>query len=402
MKLPRTVAKNARKVFYFIHLWTGLVLGLWFVAIGLTGSVLAWRSEWTTWETRSRVGAPNPGPNDVIIPVSRAIAAFKAGNPDLKPERSVIYVPADKLEFRQYRINARGKINGKDAPLIFLVNPVTGQAYPLVSRETMWVPWMETFHSDLLAEARGSVAKGFFSLFALFLLLSGAWLWWPSSLAQFKRRITFKRGVSLHRVLYDFHNALGVYLYGLLFLLTLTAVLLVWDGQTKKSIATSIDRKMDTSAATRKAHSNGRSLSGGTMPVVAPSGTPLGVDELVAKAKAAVPNKTLVTIKLPLKPNQPFQASFDPIGFNSGVEFFNPYSGDKIEATEPTHSPGSNLMKTVGNLHYGWFGGVWSQFFYGLSGLLPLGLYITGVWMWINKKRGQLRLKAKRAADKLP
>jgi uncharacterized iron-regulated membrane protein len=397
MRLPRTFSQRARKTFLILHLWTGLGLGLWLILMGLTGSVLAWRSEFTSWEARARVGAPKPGPSDKIIPVSQAIAALKAAYPELKPERG-IYVPPG--EYAYYLLNARGEVNGKRASLIYLVNPVTGQVYPPVDRSTLWVQTFEHLHADLLAEARGAIANGFFSFFAVLLLFSGAWLWWPSNLKQLKQRLLLKRGVSLRRTLYDLHNAMGVYLFGLLMLLSLTAVALVYNSQTKDSIERGIDRVAGIQEKPKGRRGGSQTVSGGMMPDVSAKGQPLPLDTLVEKARAAVPNGTLVFVSQPRRPGQPFQTAFDPIMFNNGLVLFNPYTGERLQANGSTFTPGQMTMKVVGDLHYGWFGGVWSKFFYALSGLMPLGLSITGTWMWINKKRAQKKLQAKRAQSR--
>ncbi len=386
MRLPKQFSKKARNYFLIIHLWTGLALGLWFVMIGISGSVLAWRSEFTSWEARMRVGAPKPGPNDKIIPVSRAIEALKAVDPKLTPERG-FYVPPG--EYAYYLYNARGEFNGERTTMIYLVNPVTAHVYPPVPRSTLWVETIEHLHADLIAGARGAIANGIFSSFALFMLISGAWLWWPSNWKQFKNRILLKPGVSIRRTLYDLHNMMGVYLFGLLFLLTVTAVLLVWEGQTDNSIRRGIDRMAGIKEEPRggRRGSGSATVSGGMMPDIEVRGKELDRDVLVEKARAALPNSTLVFVSFPRRPGQPFQTAFDPIGFNNGLVLFDAYTGERLDATGRTFTPGALTMKAVGDLHYGWFGGVWSKFFYSLSGFIPLGLFITGTWMWINKKR---------------
>ena len=388
MKLPRKFSQSARKTFFVIHLWTGLILGLWLVMIGLTGSVLAWRSEFTGWEARQRVGATKPRAGEAIIPASRALAAFKAADPKLKPERG-FYLPPG--EYGYYLLNARGEINGKRTSLIYMVNPVTGQAYPPVDRSTLWVETFEHLHAELIAGARGNIANGVLSFFALFLLASGAWLWWPSNWKQLKNRLTIKRGTTLRRTLYDWHNVLGVYLFGLLFVLTLTGVLLVWNGQTEQSLTKFVDAR---TGARKAAVQGSETVSGGQMPDIVPRGKMLGVDELVARAKAAVPGATLLFISLPDSPEKPFQTAFDPIGFNNGLVLFDPYTGERLAANGSTFSTGEMTMKVAGDLHYGWFGGVWSKFFYSLSGLMPLGLFVTGLMMWWK------RLSAKKQAAK--
>ena len=43
LRTPRTVL--LRKVFFQIHLWIGLALGLWIVLLSVTGSALVFRRE---------------------------------------------------------------------------------------------------------------------------------------------------------------------------------------------------------------------------------------------------------------------------------------------------------------------------------------------------------------------
>lgn len=393
MKLPRKFSQSARKTCFVIHLWTGLILGLWLVMIGLTGSVLAWRSEFTGWEARMRVGAPKPRAGESIISPSRAIAAFKAANPKLTPERGFFLPPG---EYGYYLMNSFGQKNGESQTLIYLVNPVTGQTYPPVDRSTLWVETFEHLHAELIAGAKGNIANGVLSFVALFLLATGAWLWWPSNWKQFKQRISIKRGTTLRRTLYDWHNVLGIYLFGLLFLLTLTGVVLVWNGQTDKSLTKWVDAR--TSARKPKVQGS-ETVSGGQMPNIVPRGQMLGVDELVTRARAAVPGATLLFISLPSQADLPFQTAFDPIGFNNGLVLFDPYSGERLAANGDTFSTGEKTLKAVGDLHYGWFGGAWSKFFYSLSGLLPLGLYLTGLLMWWKRLQSQ-KQSAKRRAER--
>jgi uncharacterized iron-regulated membrane protein len=414
MRLPKQFSQKARKTFYFIHLWTGLILGLWLVLLGLTGSVLAWRSEFTGWEARQRVGARMPGPNDEIIPISKAIAALKAVDPKLTPERGMYLPPR---EYGYYLYNARGEFNGERTSMIYLVDPVSAKVYPPVPRSTMWVETFEHLHADLIQGVRGNIANGVFSFFTVFMLISGAWLWWPSNLKQLKQRILLRRGVSLKRTLYDLHNVMGVYLFGILFLVTITGVALVLNTHTDNSIRKIVDRAagVEETAPRRSGRGEGRAggregrrpnaprggqgsqtVSGGLMPDVEVRGKQLPIDELVKRAKAALPRNTLLFVSEPRRPGQPFQTSFDPISFNNGLVLFDPYTGEILDANGLTFTPGAMTMKVVGDLHYGWFGGNWSKFFYSLTGFMPLGLFITGVWMWINKKRGQAKNKAKR------
>lgn len=412
MRFSKKFAQKSRKVFYFIHLWTGLLLGLWLVMMGLTGSILAWKSELVEWETRQRVSAPVPASSGKTIPVSKAIAALKAFNPDLTPERNLI-LPASNTGY--YLHSARGEVNGERVTQIYLVHPVTAQVYAPVIGNTLWVEITEQLHHNLLLGVKGTVTNGFFTFFTLFMLISGAWLWWPSTLKQFQQRTLLKRGASIKRTLYDLHNILGVYLFGLLFLVTLTGVLICYNGQTDQSITKGINRLAGVPETPRpnRADANARRGQGSTPDIrqsnrrtavlaeeqaLASEGRrqPLPIDVMVEKARAALPNNSLVSIAAPRRPGQPFQASYEFVRITSGGVPFDPYTGERLNSGATAAfgrppSPGTATMGAIFHLHYGWFAGNWSKVLYCISGFLPLGLFVTGIWLWLGKKQRQAR-----------
>jgi uncharacterized iron-regulated membrane protein len=376
MRLPKKFAQKSRKVTYFIHLWTGLLLGFWLVLMGLTGSILSWKSELMEWETRQRVSAPVPDPTAKKIPVSRAIAALKGFDPELNPGRG-INVPVSDTGYYLYR--TRNQVNGKRVTHIYVVHPVTAKVYPPVVLSTLWIDVTEQFHHNLLIGVKGTVTNGFFTFFTLFMLISGAWLWWPSNLKQFKQRIVLKRGVSLKRTLYDLHNIMGVYMYGLLFLVTLTGVIICYNGQTEQSIRNAINRSYGIADEPRRgAGGEGRGAGGEGRGGRLQNGEggnlrePLPIDVLVEKAREAMPGYTLVSVKEPRRAGQPFQASYDYYSLTTASVPFDPYTGERLMTGGETAfgrapSPGATFMGAIFNLHYGWFGGNWSKVLYCLS-----------------------------------
>ncbi len=50
----------------------------------------------------------------------------------------------------------------------------------------------------------------------------------------------------------------------------------------------------------------------------------------------------------------------------------------------------SSLRAWTKVLHLGEFGGVFSKLLYTFAGLMPPGLFITGVLMWWRKKRAKM------------
>ena len=113
------------------------------------------------------------------------------------------------------------------------------------------------------------------------------------------------------------------------------------------------------------------------------------MDGMIAKAKATFPDHTLLYLRMPRRLGQPAQASFDFVSLNYGIVAFDAYTGKPLASDGASPTPGENTMNAVSQLHYGWFGNNWSKALYGLSGFMPLGLFITGLWMWLKKKRSQ-------------
>lgn len=390
MRLPKTFSRRAHKVFFFIHLWTGLILGLWFAVIGITGSALAFMEELTALEARTRLSMPRTQGGVGTIPLSQAIKAVGDAHPELKKgDLSATLLPNAKYPF--YIFWKFPKKRGGDT-LMYVVNPETGQSYPPLNYSKFWIAFVKDFHMRLIAGATGLIANGVFSFFALFMLFSGLWLWWPSTVAQLKARLMVKRSHSIRRTLYDLHNVMGMYLYALLFLTTLTAVIWTYNDVVKDGVVIAIDKRPPAKEKE---------------PVVAAIGQSLGADELFQKAQAAVPGNTLYYVKLPVKPTQPFWALFYRSSnglISNGRVVLNPYSGATMAIEHDVEkSAGTKTMILVEDLHRGTFGGLWSKILYFLTGLMPLGLLITGVWMWWRKKWSKIsKARRKKTAAQAP
>lgn len=370
MKLSRPFSRRARKIFFFIHLWTGVVLGLWFVVIGLTGSSLAW-PELIAAEMRYRFPYERATPDAPQIDFEKALAAMKQAHPDVKPkELENVIVPSYRFP---YYIVMRGE-NPLRADL-YLIDPYSAKVHPPLKVVDFVTGKLEYLHIFLLMEAKGLIANGLASLFALLLLLSGLWLWWPSNWNQCKLRLSIKRHSSLHRLLRDLHNVMGAYLYLILFVTTLSAVLMVLNTATQEGV----EKAIGTSAH----------------PVftIKPQGHSLSDNALMERARDALPEAHFLYVTRPLKKDAPFKVLFERTGngfLRGGTLTLDPYSGKVVNIERDSESSrGHKAMGIIEDLHVGLFGGIWSKILYTISGFLPLGLFITGLLMWWKRKQSQ-------------
>jgi uncharacterized iron-regulated membrane protein len=376
MNLPSKFSRRVRRVFYVLHLWTGLILGLWFAYIGLTGSVLAWLPDLLPGEFQSHFPYDTSA-GTAIVPPSRIIAALAKAYPQGKPEELNTFSYPTRM-FPYYLTIMPGPKEPGDQHFI-LVDPYSAKVHPPSLVPDFVLGVIAHTHSGAILGLKGMLISGVFSAFSLIMLLSGLWLWWPSTLKQLKHHLTFRRGVPLRRMLYDLHNVMGIYLYIILFVTTLTAVLTVANSMTSNGVEHAV---------------NG--IAGGaaeTEPKMVPSGERLPVDTLFSIARKAVGEMTLSQMQFPTHPDAPFKAEYQGSrdGLLTGGDLvIDPYTG-KVLSISPDRSgsAGHRLIHLANDLHLGTFGGVWTKILYTITGLMPLGLLITGVWRWWNGKRAK-------------
>ncbi len=392
------LSHRARRVFLIVHLWLGLVIGLWFSLIGLSGSVLAWRSELSAMELRAKFPIEKPSFNAKMFPLADAIAIGtrpQAERPSVRPQAARadsaqqalnITIPTHRMPY--YAV-ARGNV--RRGP-VTLIDPYSARVYSNVNTRETRVGTIQQFHQRLIAGARGYVANGFLNLLAIPLVLSGLWLWWPKNVAQLKARVQVKRGASLKRTLYDLHNVMGIYLYGILFVTTLTGAMLVYqhiaaDGGLRAFLSE------ETSAPAARGAQRGGARGQEETPVVEIRGERLTPDSILEIARALRPNYELSRLQFPARTNQAIAVTFQkPFGLsNSETVFLDPYRGQIVNTA--TRDSGVDARGWTRLLHLGEFGGVLSKLVYTFAGLMPTGLFITGVWMWWNQKRKSLRTK---------
>ena len=370
---------RARKIFFVLHLWLGLILGAWLVMMGATGSVLAWLPDLLPMELQARYPFERQGAAPMIAP-SAALASFEAAHPEVP----AAYLGAPAGQFSHYYGLVPGAHEGEMD--VVWIDPYSGRAYAPRAVESLTTGWIAHFHASLLAGPRGLVANGIGSALGVVMLLSGLWLWWPANLRQLRARLAVKREGSWRRQLLDWHNVLGVYLFGLLFVTTLTGALLVLNSQTEQGIEKRVD-----------------ALAGQSEPPpmkLAPQGARRDLDELVATARGAAPGLTLSGLSLPMTPEAPLQATFERAGGllrNTRVTL-NPYSGAvlRIERDDAA-TAGHKTASLIGDLHFGVFGGVPVKLLYTLTGLMPMGLFVTGLLMWWKRLSARRQVRGRTA-----
>lgn len=352
-----------RRVLFFCHLWIGLLLGLYFVLMGLTGSVLAFRHPIDA-ALNPKLLKVTPGPlraslDEIVATAEKAYPKSPATRVEFfeDPERSVVVMMAG-------------------SPIrTVMVDPYTNQALGIRDPDGSFVGWIYALHRNLLLKNPGHTWNAYAALVVTWLLITGLWLWWPKTRGQLRMRLKVSKGASLKRRMHDLHNVFGVYSLPLLIVVVLTGT----TFEFKKPIGEAVYRLTGSPKDPKPAKAKGRGRS-------------LPLQTLLTAAEKAAPGRTSYAF-LPSKRNATFRIIRELPGGESLRRRANvavdPVTGEVLRVDGLDASSGKVITEAFAPIHFGHWGGLVSRLFQVLLGLVPLGLFVTGIYKTLARKRAR-------------
>lgn len=219
-----------RKALFQIHLWTGIIVGLYIVAIGISGSILVFKEELMP---RPRISVPavdlrDCSPEKLISVVDRVRQAY--------PDKDAFLTACPQEANPLYLTTIREKRKGPSGPgrprepvhqLAVYSHPVTGEVIGDANREESWVNWMEELHFDLLMGRSGRLWNGIGAATLLALVITGLVLWWPG-IRTWKRALVLVFGRGWKRINWDLHNVTGFWTIAFTLIWALTGMYFTW------------------------------------------------------------------------------------------------------------------------------------------------------------------------------
>src|SRR5688572_21737123 len=219
--------KRVRKIIFWCHLPVGVIAGLVILIMCVTGVLLAYEKQITSWaDTRGYRSAP-PAAEAQHLPVETLLAKARetrGANPSAITMKSDPAAPAE-IAF------------GREATLF--VNPYSGLVLGEGSQRvrsffrtvTDWHRWLgaKGDNRNVARAITGACNLGF-----LFLVTSGFFLWWPRnwSLKALRNVTWFRRGLPSRARDFNWHNTIGFWSAVPLFIIVLSAVVIsyTWAG----------------------------------------------------------------------------------------------------------------------------------------------------------------------------
>ncbi|WP_422081119.1 PepSY-associated TM helix domain-containing protein [Ulvibacterium sp.] len=354
-----------------IHLYVGLVIGLLFFIIALSGALYAWEAEISHRIYKQSVEArDNP-----FVPVSQLRAELVREFPE-GDFRAVTF--QGKSSAAKVLIYAPGTY------YYAFMDPYTGKIQHLQNMKEGWLNYLKSLHRNLLLGDVGRAIVHWVTLLSFFMVLTGLILWWPHRKSRRKYHFTINLKSKPVKLNYDLHNVLGFYASWIGVFIILTGIF--WGFEPIRNGLRVLTRENETKYDIPESNVVGsQSLN------YDPNQK---VDSLATAFLGQFPDKR-VRISYPHKETDAIHLAVihpQQVVYSTDYYHFDQYTGALLQGNfqNGIHSEASaftTLNGLIYDIHLGNLGHFWGRLLVSLTALVLASLPITGFVIWLGKRK---------------
>jgi uncharacterized iron-regulated membrane protein len=371
-----------RRLNFQVHLWVGIILTLYMVMIGVSGSILVFRPALELlcglkpWQN---IRANRP-PADLASVVENLKAAY--------PHSRIVSVDAPSENEATFIavLEGRGRIK-------VACDPNNGQVLGIIPPTRHWLDVTAELHESLLIHpgSQGRMFNGIGAAFLLLLNATGMVIWWPG-IRNWKRALKVDFARNWRRINFDLHLSVGFWTILIASFWAVSGIYFGWPRQVflfVNSLSPIITARPPSITVTPESDAPEPDLR-----------------SLVARARSIDPGTTVGGIAFPYSRRAPLGILMrrgNSVGYEYvDTVYFDPYNGDYISTWKygVNQSLGDWIIWLQVPLHFGTYWGLGVKLIWAAAGLaIPL-LAVTGLLMYWNRalRRRWKTLRKSRAA----
>ncbi|SER76969.1 Uncharacterized iron-regulated membrane protein [Nitrosomonas sp. Nm51] len=349
-----------------IHLWIGIIIGIFFSLSGISGSILVFDDELDTffnahlWRVEPQSG---------VIRLDDATNRVQSGF----AEHTLLLarLPRESGHSIEYWVKKDEAIQQ------VYVDPWTLDILGVRNEHAGFLGFLHDLHVHLLADDDGLFVNGLMGLILLLTVLTGLWLAWPgwrkliSALRVPRKSSRFARWFALHR-------SLGLISMLLLFIVGLTGAAMVFYKQTNTALIAVFGGPGLTEPPLIE-HVDLHAI-------------PKSPSTLLHAAESSIPGADATWLRFPAKPEIAFvvRLKYPDESHPNGTSYvaLNGVSGEVLMVHDARRSgAGQQIADMKYPLHIGTAFGTTGRLLIFVTGFIPAILFVTGVYTWWYRRK---------------
>ena len=247
--MPSAIANSRAKALYRTiwrwHFYAGLFCIPFVLLLATSGAIYLFKPYYENWQEAKYHRLIPTG--ERLLPNAQINAAVAA-----IPEGKFLSYRLPQSDTEAVRISVQAERNWQ-----VFINPYSGAVLGVLDSQRQLMNLVKTFHGELLLGDAGSILVELAACWAIVLVVTGLYLWWPRN-AQGFAGVFYPRLNQGSRTFWrDLHAVAGIYLsaFALFLLLSGLSWALVWGGALKHVRALSAPAvKMDWSQGSHQEH----------------------------------------------------------------------------------------------------------------------------------------------------
>jgi len=370
-----------KKLYSWLHLWLGLVVGLIFSVAALTGVMLLFEEELEELVYPDLYFHPAATSNThARLPLDSLFSLAKRYGGNKKVLRVNI---REKRETENFIFETEGDRLHR----CFLgIDPYRGTLEAKISGRKHFFSVIEEVHRQLFMGKVGKAITGGCCLSYLVILLTGLILWWPKNKKMWKQRLNIKWDAKGKRLNWDIHAVGGFYAFPILFIVAFTG--LTWSYTWfNDGIYYLFDGKGPKKQQTYFALSSHPRDVG-------------VIEKIYEHAQQLLPYRGELSLRLPSKKQDVIEVSKRQADASvpNVVDrlFFSRYTGELVHRElYDQQTLGMKVRRLIFPVHTGSIGGWFTKVCYLIAVLFAASLPYTGLFIWLGRKKKKRKGSAK-------